>query len=124
MPRIKSTVRSSANAGASSPANSPAASPAKLSVTQILQRARATTSNGGPATAAGMMTLHGAAAPASASPTPAGPTPVSPSPPAGRATILSRKLARRAARLQAGARMDVDPSALAAELGTAAPIGP
>ena len=48
----------------------------------------------------------------------------SPAGPTTGGTVLSRKLARRAARLQAAGRMDIDPSALAAELGTAAPIGP
>jgi len=119
MPRIKSTGRPSSNAAASTPANSPAASPAKLSVTQILQRARATISNAASANAAGTTTVRGAAVPA-----PAIPAPANLSPPAGRATILSRKLARRAARIQAGGGADVDAAALAAELGTAASIGP
>lgn len=77
--------------------NAAASSGPKMSVTQILQQARNTT---------------------------AGPPASNPAAPAARGTVSSRKLARRAARLQSAGRMDVDSNALAAELGTAAPIGP
>ena len=77
--------------------NAAASSAPKMSVAQILQQARNTT---------------------------AGPPASSPAAPATRGTTLSRKLARRAARLQAAGGMVGDPGDLAAELGTAAPIGP
>jgi hypothetical protein len=73
----------------------------KTSVAQILQQARKASA------------IAPAASPTSGS-----------AAPNTRGTILSRKLARRAARLQSAGRMDVDANALAAELGTAAPIGP
>ncbi|MFM8890753.1 MAG: AAA family ATPase, partial [Planctomycetia bacterium] len=76
---------------------------AKLTVAQILQQSRNASAN-----------------PAAASPAIPG---VSPPGPRTRGTILSRKLARRASRLQTAGQMDADPAALAAELGTAVPIG-
>lgn len=83
--------------------SSAAHSGATLTVAQILQQSR-----------------NASASPAAASPANPG---ASTSGPRARGTILSRKLARRAARLQAVGQMDVDPAALATELGTAVPIG-
>jgi hypothetical protein len=76
---------------------------AKLTVAQILQQA----SNAGASPTAGGLASPG----------------VSPGGPRARGTILSRKLARRASRLHAAGQLDVDPAALATELGTAVPIG-
>jgi hypothetical protein len=102
MPRIRSNAANAGPAAAPSPSAHPTAHPtAKLTVAQIVQQAR-----------------HAGSSALAASPTP------NPAAPTTRGTILSRKLARRAARLQAAGRMDVDPAALAAELGTAVPIGP
>ena len=97
MPRTRSTAATK-NTATTSPAQHVAAgSIPTMTVAQIVQQAR----TGG-----------------------SGPSAANPSVRPTRSTILSRKLARRAARLQATGRMDVEPNALAAELGTAAPIGP
>lgn len=103
MPRIRST------AAAQGAQHAAAGSAPKMTVAQILQQAR--NASGSPAASP-----VGTGSPASPGAGPAGP--------ATRGTILSRKLARRAARLQPGGRMDIDAKALAAELGIAAPIGP
>lgn len=99
MPKIRSNAAASSvpNSGATI-ASSPSA---KMTVAQILQKAQAIVAN-----------------------TAANPASTNPAAPATQRTMMSRKLARRAARLQAAGQADVDASALATELGTAVPIGP
>lgn len=97
MPKSTSTASSRNTSSAQRAPHVAAGAPARMTVAQIVQQARSA----------------GASAPAA-----------SPPAPVTRGAILSRKLARRAARLQAAGRMDIDAAALAAELGTAAPVGP